>query len=326
MGMMNNVLVTGANGFVGKALCKKLVSEKWVVKGSVKTTLPISSPEPGVSFINVGQIGPDTDWCSALDGIDTVVHLATRWHLNQDITIDPIAAYRSVNVAGTEGLIRAAVHKKIRRFIYLSTVKVNGEGKQSPYTEEDKPAPVDPYGVSKYEAEQILYEIANGSGVETVIIRPPLAYGPGVKANFYNLLKLVHKGIPLPFLRVANRRSMIFLDNLIDAIITCIKHPYAAGQTYLVSDGDDLSTPNLISMTAEALGSTVRLFSVPPYLLRMAATIAGQSKKAKPLLNSLTVDTSKIRTELGWKPPFTPKEGLTQTARWFLNEHCPKSK
>jgi nucleoside-diphosphate-sugar epimerase len=317
---MNNILVTGANGFVGRALCKKLMSERWRVKGSVRSTPSMSSLESGVNFINVGPIGPNTQWDTALNGIDTVVHLAARLNLNTDYAIDPTAACRSVNVSGTEGLARAAAHKNIRRFVYLSTVKVNGEGKQSPYTEADEPAPKEPYSSSKYEAEQILHEISNETGLETVILRPTLVYGPGVKANFCYLLKLVYKGIPLPFARVANRRSLIFLDNLICAILACIKHPDAAGQTYLVSDSEIVSTPELIRKIAETLGKSARLFSFPPNILRMIANLAGKSDKVKPLLNSLTVDTSKIRNNLNWKPICTQKEGLIQTARWFREE------
>jgi nucleoside-diphosphate-sugar epimerase len=280
----------------------------------------MGSPEAGVNFIDVGPIGPHTDWDSALNGIDTVVHLAARLRLDAYGAADPTTTYRRVNVAGTESLCRAAVHKNIRRFIYLSTAKVIGEGRPAPYTEKDKSTPTDPYSISKYEAENILHEIADGTGMDVVILRPPLVYGPGVKANFCYLLKLVHKGLPLPFARVENRRSLIFLENLISAIVTCIKHPDAAGQTYLVSDSEIVSTPELIRKIAEALGKSARLFFFPPNMLRVIANLVGKSDKVKPLLNSLTVDTSKIRNDLNWKPICTQKEGLIQTARWFREE------
>jgi len=319
-GEMPNVLITGANGFIGKALCKKLENKGWQVKGSVRTTQPIDSPEAGPNFIDIGPIGPDTDWDSALNGADTVVHLAAQLRLDAYGAADPTTAACRVNVAGTESLARAAVNKNIRRFIYISTAKVNGEGRPAPYTEKDKSTPMDPYSISKYDGENILHEIAADTGLEVVILRPPLVYGPGVKANFFYLLKLVHKGLPLPFARVENRRSLIFLDNLISAIIACIQHPAAAGQTYLVGDSEIVSTPELIRRIAEALGKSARLFSLPPNMLQMIAKFAGKSDRVKPLLNSFTVDTSKIRSDLNWKPIYTQKEGLIQTARWFLEE------
>ncbi len=294
-----------------------MVKKGWKVRGSVRTTHPAGSPQAGVNVIDVGPIGPDTDWHSALNGTDTVVHLAARLRLDADGAADPAKTCRHVNVAGTESLARAAVNKNIRRFIYLSTAKVNGEGRPAPYTEKDKPTPMDSYSISKYEAENILHEIADGTAMDVVILRPPLVYGPGVKANFFYLLQLVHKGIPLPFARTANRRNMIFLDNLIDAIVTCIIHPDAAGQTYLVSDSEIVSTPELIRKIAEAWGKSARLFSFPPTMLLTIANIAGKSDKVKPLLNSFTVDTSKIRSDLNWKPIYTQTEGLIQTARWF---------
>jgi len=319
-GEMPNVLITGANGFIGNALCKKLENKGWQVKGSVRATHPIGPPEAGVNFIDVGPIGPDTDWGSVLNGADTVVHLAAQLRLDAYGAADPTTTACHVNVVGTESLARAAVNKNIRRFIYLSTAKVNGEGRPAPYTEQDKSTPMDPYSISKYEAENILHEIAADTGMEVVILRPPLVYGPGVKANFFYLLKLVHKGLPLPFARVENRRSLIFLDNLISAIIACIQHPDAAGETYLVSDSEIVSTPELIRRIAEALGKSARLFSFPPNMLHMIARFAGKSDKVKPLLNSFTVDTSKIRSDLNWKPIYTQKEGLSQTARWFLEK------
>ena len=202
----------------------------------------------------------------------------------------------------------------------MSTVKVNGEGRGVPYCEDDIPEPSDPYGISKWEAEKIIKSIADETGMEAVIIRAPMVYGPEVKANFLKLLKAVDRGIPMPVAGVKNKRSMIYLGNLVDSIIACINHPGAAGQTYLVSDGEDVSTPELIRQIAEALGKPARLFYMPMFMLRLAGIITGKSKEIERLTGSLTVDSSKIRKELGWSPPFTLAQGLNQTAEWYIRK------
>jgi nucleoside-diphosphate-sugar epimerase len=317
---MGNVFVSGVNGFIGRAICKKIVDNGWQVSGSVRATPAEGCIDDGVRVINLGPIEPNTAWDSALDGMDTVVHLATCLRAEAEASVDPLNAYRSVNVVGTESLARAAANKNIRRFIHLSTVKVYGEGRDTAFIEDDRPAPTDPYGVSKYEAESKLREIAAETELEVVILRCPLVYGPGVKDNFLRMLKSVQTGIPLPFSLVENRRSLIFLDNLIDAILACISHPAALDQTFFVSDEEDVSTPELIRRMADVLGTTPRMFPFPPNLMRMAAKITGQSHKITPLLDSLFVDTLKIRSELAWNPPFSQHEGLTQTARWFLDQ------
>ena len=254
---------------------------------------------------------------AALEDIDTVVHLAARVHIREDNPVDSIAEYRRINVAGTSRLAQMAVSKKIRRFVYISSIKVNGEGQSTPYTAEDRPAPVDPYGRSKLEAEQELLSLAEKTGLDLVILRPPLAYGPGVKANFLQLIKLIDRGIPLPLAGVTNHRSFIFLGNLVDALMVCAVHPGAAGNTFVLSDGFDISTPELIQKISAALGKSSRLFPCPPNYLRFFGRIIGKHKTVSRLLDSLIIDMSKIKSELGWKPPFSMDEGLQETVDWY---------
>lgn len=271
-------------------------------------------------IINVGDIGPVTGWTAVLKNIDVVIHLAGRVHVMNDHVADQLADYRRVNVAGTERLARMALQSGIQRFIYISSVKVNGGECSRPYRETDDPAVIDPYGRSKWEAEQVLRKISAETGLEVVIVRPPLVYGPGVKANFLSLLKVVYKGWPLPFGSVNNRRSFIYLGNLIDAIIQCMENPKAAGQTFLVSDNEDVSTPVLLRMIAQALGRPARVFSFPPFLIHAAASMLGKSSAVDRLLGSLYIDSSRIRDELGWSPPHSMAQGLKHTAEWFLTE------
>lgn len=313
------VLVTGATGFVGKALCKKLLAGGWPVVGTYRTSYSASKISVGVEKTRIKSIGPNTDWQKAFIGIDTVIHLAARVHVLGDAAADAITEFRRVNVAGTNHLAQTAASMGVRRFIYMSSVKVYGEGNAAvAYTEHDSPMPTTPYAISKYEAEQLLQEINEKTDLEVVVLRPPLVYGPHVKANFLQLLKVVDMGIPLPFANVRNRRSLIFLENLLDAIVTCIHHPKAARKTYLLSDGLDTSTPELIQKTASALGRPVRLFPFSLNLLRLLAKVTGRSETVDRLLNSFAVDSSRISTELDWIPRFTLTEGLAETAKWYL--------
>ena len=314
----HNVLVTGANGFIGNALCRRMLAEGWHVRGAVRSLSPKAALPSGMDIVAIGSIGPSTEWETALEGIDTVVHLAARVHVMDESTADPVIAYREINVAGTMHLAQIAKFKEVRRFVYVSSIKVNGEGRADPYTESDPPAPVDPYGISKFEAERELQSIAGKTGLEVVIVRPPLVYGPEVKANFLQLIKLINRGIPFPFAGVKNQRSMIFLGNLVDALFICITHPRAAGNTFLVSDGKNVSTPELIQKISLSLGKPARVFAVPPGFLRFLGKLTGKSEAVSRLLDSLTVDSTKIRTELDWKPPFSMEEGLKKTARWYL--------
>jgi nucleoside-diphosphate-sugar epimerase len=312
-----NLLVTGANGFIGRALCKKMLADGWQVRVAVRGATQMTALSSRVEGMQVGDIGPDTDWSKALNGVDAVVHLAARVHVMDDSASDSLVAFRWVNVKGTERLAQQAVAANVRRFFFMSSVKANGEERAQPYTERDMPMPLDPYGISKWEAEQKLHKVAKETGMELVVLRPPLVYGPGVKANFLRLLKVVDRGIPLPFANVNNLRSLIYLENLLDALVACITHPKAAGQTFLVSDNMDLSTPELIRLMVEAMGRKARLFSFPPRMLKIIGKITGRSSEIHRLIESLCVDSSKIRTMLGWNPPYTPEEGIRKTVLWY---------
>jgi len=247
--------------------------------------------------------------------LDTVVHLASRVHILNDSAVDPVKAFREVNVLGTERLARMSAKAGIRRFIFISSVKVNGEGSLRSYTEKDIPEPQDTYGISKREAEDSLACIAAETGLQTVILRLPLVYGPGVKANFRNLIKIVASGFPLPFKGIDNRRSFLYLGNLMDAIITCIAHPSAAGKTFMLSDGQDVSTPDLIKMIARSMNKKVILFSLHPGILKALCKISGKTEDLEKLKESLFVDSSMIRDLLNWKPPFTLEEGIRGTVK-----------
>jgi len=295
-----------------------MLAEGWHVRGvirslSQKTALPL-----GIETVEIGSIGSSTDWEAALEGIDNVVHLAARVHVMDESSIDSITGYRETNVGATKHLAQHAASKEVRRFVYLSSIKVNGEGRALPYTEADHPAPVDPYGISKFEAEMVLKNIVHKTGLKLVILRPPLVYGPGVKANFLQLLQSINRGIPLPLARIKNHRSMIFLGNLVDAILICLIHPSAPGQTFMLSDGKDVSIAELIQKISSALGRPSRLFPLPLELLRFLGKVTGRSEAVSRLMDSLIVDSSKIRTELAWTPPFSMEEGLKETAKWYL--------
>lgn len=307
---MSRVLVTGANGFVGQALCPLLENAGWQVQRATRG--------PAANSIAVGEIGAETDWRAALEGVGTVVHLAARVHVMRDDARDPLAQYRAVNRDGTERLARQAALAGVRRLVYLSSIKVNGERTSGqPFRASDAPQPQDPYAHSKWEAEQALRRIAAETGLETVILRPPLVYGPGVKANFLRLMRLAEHGVPLPLARVDNRRSLLYLGNLADAVRACLAHPAAAGKIYLLSDGAPLSTPALIRALAKALGKSARLLPVPLPLLRLAGQLVGKDAEIARLLDSLEIDGTGIERELAWQPPYTLDEGLEATAAWF---------
>jgi nucleoside-diphosphate-sugar epimerase len=314
---LQKILISGASGFIGKALCKKMLRKGWEVRGAVRFEKLMHNLPDGVKPVFIGSIGPNTEWGRATSNIDMVVHLAAQVHKIRNDSKDPFSEYRCVNVEGTKFLARAAADNGIKRFVYLSTVKVNGEGKTTSYNEKDKPEPIGPYAVSKWESENVLHAIGYETDLEVVIIRSPLVYGPRVKANFLRLLKVIDRGIPLPLASVNNRRSLIYLENLVDAIITCIKHPKATGQTYLVSDGKDVSTPELIRLISKAMGRKSQLFPLPPIMLKTIGKIASRSAEIDRLIGSLCVETCKIRTMLGWNPPYTPEEGIRKTVLWY---------
>ena len=314
---MKRVLVTGANGFIGQTLCERMLAEGWQVRGTVRSLNQVNNLPSGVDALPVGSIGPDTEWSKVLIGIDTVVHLAARVHIMKDSSSNPFAEYRKVNVMGSERLALTAAECGVKRFIFMSSIKVNGEENVRAYKEEDAPAPKDSYGISKMQAEKRIKQIAADSGMDLVILRPPLVFGPGVKANFLELMKIVDKGTPLPLAKVDNRRSFIYIENLVDAVLTCIKHSGSAGQTYFVSDNEDVSTPELIRKTASALKKPTRLFPFPKLLLFILGRLIGKGPAVDRLFGSLTVDISKIKQGLGWKPPFTMEHGLQKTAEWY---------
>lgn len=304
-----NVLVTGASGFVGGQLLKRLAYRKGSqAMGTVRSASSVIK----TGTVAVGDIDQHTDWSAALKNQQVVVHTAARAHIMDDQAEEPLAAFREVNVAGTLNLARQAAGAGIRRFVFISSIKVNGEqtAPGSCFMAEDSPAPEDPYGISKLEAEQGLQQIALETGMEVVIIRPPLVYGPGVKGNFASMIKLVEKGLPLPFGAIDNRRSLVGLDNLVDLIITCIDHPNAANQVFLVSDGEDLSTSGLLRRVAKAMGKPSRLIPVPAGLLQLGATVLGKKAVGQRLLGSLQVDISSTRERLDWTPPVSVDEGL----------------
>ncbi len=313
---MSMVLVTGASGFIGRMLCTHLLSRGFSVRAAARGNNP-DNLIAGAEMFEVGDLGEEYDWSQALSGVDMVVHLAARVHQMKDVAPDPLAAYRIVNVSGTERLARAAAANEVRRFVFLSSVKVNGEESPDAYREDDRPAPCDFYGISKWEAEESLRGVSAGTGLETVVIRSPLVYGPGVAANFLNLIRLVDKGIPLPLGSINNRRSFIYLGNLADAIISCLDHPLAARRTFLISDAQDLSTPELIAMIARALGKKPPLFPFPLPLLRFICRTAGRKAEIERLAGSLCVDSNGIRGALGWNPPFTTEEGIRATVEWY---------
>lgn len=300
------VLVTGAAGFVGSALVDRMIRENTCEIRAVLRRQPAASP--GTIDRVIADIDSVTDWTRPLADVNVVVHLAARAHVMRDTAADPLEQYRRVNVDGTLNLARQAAAHHVSRFVYVSSVKVHGES--GVYRETDEPSPKDAYGVSKHEAEIGLRQIASDTGMKVVIIRPPLVYGPGARANFGQLVRAVAAGLPLPLGAVRNRRSLVGLDNLVDFILVCLAHPAAANETFLVSDGEDLSTPDLVRRLAHAMGRRHRLFPVPPSLLMMAATLVGKREVAGRLLGSLCVDSSKARHHLAWSPPVSVDEGL----------------
>jgi UDP-glucose 4-epimerase len=274
----------------------------------------------GFGQFEIGELTGRVDWSSALADCDAIIHLAARVHIMKDRADDPLTAFRAVNVAATENLARQAAQHGVRRFIFASSIKVNGEStSDKPFLASDLPITLDPYGQSKLEAEQALARIAEATGLEVVIVRPPLVYGPGVGANFLRLMQLVKSGLPLPFGALNNCRSMVALDNLIDLLLTCVRHPAAAGQTFLVSDGHDVSTPELIRMLAAAMGKRAWLLPVPTKLLAAGAAVAGKSAAAERLLGSLQVDIEKTRSTLGWQSVVSMDDAINATVAHFLS-------
>lgn len=306
------ILVTGSNGFVGKALCAALHAEGTSVRAAVR-----KGSRHGE--VCVGDLSGSTDWSAALDGCETVFHLAARVHVMADKDEDPLRAYREVNVDATLNIAMQAVRAGVRRFVFVSSVKVNGESTTTePFTSSDVPNPCDPYGQSKMEAEQALQKLGRETGLEVVIVRPPLVYGPGVKANFKNLIKLVHMGTPLPFGSIANDRSMVALDNLVDLLIVCGKHPNAPGEIFMVSDGADMGIKELVSRIASAMKKRPILIPVPSVLMIGAAKMLGKAAVVDRLLGSLQVDISNTQAKLQWTPVIAPQLAINKTVEHFF--------
>jgi UDP-glucose 4-epimerase len=301
------VLVTGATGFVGRELCGCLITHGHAVVPVVRKVSGLAGEAV------VGDIDGATDWTTALNGCDAVVHLAARVHMMRESAQDPLDLYRETNTESTLNLARQAARAGVKRFVFISTIKVNGEGRDEPYRETDVPAPEDAYALSKWEAEQGLHRIAQETGLEIVILRPPLVYGPGVKANFLRLMQTVQKGWPLPLGAIRNRRSLLYLGNFVDAIQVCVEHPAAAGQTFLLDDGEPVSTPDLIRALARAMGRPARLLAVPVGVLELAGALLGKRAAVARLAGSLYVDSSAIRSRLGWTPPFSMEAGVAAT-------------
>lgn len=300
------ILVSGANGFVGSALCPQLRSAGHDVVACVRRASGV------LGEIVVGSIDSATQWTHAIDDCEAVVHLAARVHVMNDKAADSLAEFRRVNVGGTLNLMRQAAAAGVRRFVFVSSVKVHGESTKpgQPFREIDALMPIDAYGQSKLEAEQGLWQLAAQTGVELVIVRPPLVYGPGVRANFQLLMRAVECGYPLPLVCVSNRRSLVNVENLILFIMTCVIHPAAANQAFLISDGEDLSTPELVTELAAAMGRVPRLFYLPLWLLKLGAMVVRRRSVLDRICSSLQLDISKARLALGWVPPISWREGL----------------
>ena len=309
---MKTVLVTGANGFIGKALCPLLRDAGKAIKVVTR------QPDQLAGALAGSDIGERVNWRATLQGVDCIVHLAARTHIIHDKAANPLAEYRRINVDATRRIAQAAADNGVRRFVFLSSIKVNGEETaDAPYNEQSAPHPEDAYGQSKWESEQALAEIAAASKLEIVVLRAPLVYGSGVKGNFLRLMQAIDRDLPLPLGGIENKRSLLYLSNLLDAIVSCLDHPVAAGKTYLIGD-HDISTTELANSIAAALGKPARLFAIPSTLLKIAGAACRKSGDVARLLGSLQIDSSAIRRELGWQPRCDLRTGLQQTADWYL--------
>jgi UDP-glucose 4-epimerase len=310
-------LVTGANGFLGRALMREMPGHVSVVRGAVRDLASAHDLQAATSCHEVGDIDANTRWDDALAGVGVVVHCAARVHVMRDDSGSPLDAFRLVNRDGTLNLARQAAQAGVRRFVFISSIKVNGEhtDNRAPFAADDVPAPEDPYGISKREAEDGLRELAAETGMEMVIVRPPLVYGPGVKGNFRSLVKLARLPVPLPFGAIANRRSLVYVGNLVDFIGVAAEHPTAANQTFLVSDGDDLSTTGLLKALRTALGRSSMLIPVPSGLFRAVGGLLGKRSSVQRLCGSLQLDIARTHRVLGWQPPFTVQQGLAETVK-----------
>lgn len=314
------VLLTGATGFVGSALQQRII-----IDGEYNLTIAIRNLADAPSTVRtvlVADLTAETDWSEALQCIDVVIHSAARVHVMNDTSADPLVEFRKVNVDGTLRLARQAVAAGVKRFVFVSSIKVNGESTEigAPYTADAQPNPVDPYGISKYEAEQALLVLAQETGLEVVIVRPVLVYGPGVKANFRSMMKWVNRGVPLPLGAIHNKRSLVALDNLVDLLLTCVEHPAAVNQVFLASDGKDLSTTEMLQELGVSLDKPARLLPVTMTWLNLVFTLIGKRAFSQRLCGSLQVDIKKNWQLLGWRPPVSVEDAMDKTAQAYLAE------
>jgi nucleoside-diphosphate-sugar epimerase len=315
---MSLVLVTGATGFVGRPLCDSLAQAGYSVCAALHRDRAVSAHV--AQKVVVGDIGATTDWKVALSGVESVIHVAARAHVLNDAA-DGEQAYMETNARGTQSLAEAAARAGVRRFIYLSTVKVNGEETTGhAFTRDDEPRPQDAYGLSKWFGEKLLFEAAAATGMEVTVVRSPLVFGVGVRANFLRLLRYVDRGVPLPLGAVKNSRSFVSVWNLCDLLVNLLKNPAAPGRTWMVSDGEDLSTPQLIARLGHVMGRRVRLFPVPVGMLQLCGSLMGRKAEIARLCGSLVVDMRQTRDELGWTPPIETDDALARTVAWYLSE------
>jgi nucleoside-diphosphate-sugar epimerase len=315
MDMVVKVLVTGANGFIGCHLSRWLVQEGYEVHKAVRQASAMQD-----HVFQVGDINGQTDWSQALDGVDVVVHAAARVHVLYETVTDPISEFRHANVDATINLAEQAHRMGVKRFVFISTIGVLGNYSRAPFVEGKQPYPSNAYSASKMEAEQQLLRLAKKTGLEVVIIRPPLVYGPGVKANFYRLMQAIDHSKPMPFGAVCNARDFISVANICSLITTCLTHPAAANEIFLAADGEPVSTPALIRKLAAAMGRKAKLIPIPVWVLSAGAFLLRKERFYHSICSSLRIDTSKARTLLGWQPPQSLDDGLRQTVEWYVGQ------
>ncbi|MDC0989946.1 NAD-dependent epimerase/dehydratase family protein [Rhodospirillales bacterium] len=321
---MSKILITGATGFIGASLINTLRTQGHIMSGTTRKTGVVSGPN-GIPLHKIPEISVNTDWSNIISGAEVIIHLAARVHIMRDQSQNPMEAFRCVNTLGTKSLALQAANAGIKRFIFLSTVKVAGETSPLDGFKESGPiSPNDPYSISKYEAEQELLKIAQRSSMEVVIIRPPLVYGPNVKGNFLSLLKLAKRNYPLPLNSINNKRSLIFVDNLTDAITKAVDHPKAANKIFFLSDEENLSTTELINKISRAFGTKARIFNIPQKYLILLGKITGNTDIIKRLTQTLTVDSTRIKSDLNWSPPFQSDFGIEKTVNWYNRSSLEK--